>query len=145
MEPEELALVRTNAPGNDICYKVCPVLDETPEGWILVGMGIVTGVGSDRDTTGVWFSPENVLKRWMDKSHKGEKFNHNAIPIGTLAVRTSFGYFPRQALASPEKSKKFIGIIVEKKGAVYVMMQGDKIWHADWQSVRPFDPAIDGE
>ena len=127
MEPEELALVRTNTLGNNICYKVCPVLDETPEGWILVGMG----EGLDKDITGVWFSPENVLKRWMDKSHKGEKFDHNAIPIGTLAVRTSFGYFPRQTLASPEKSKKFIGIIVEKKGARYALMQGDKIWHAD--------------
>jgi hypothetical protein len=134
MEIKDLVLVRTNTTGNNVCFEVCTILEETSNGWILVGE---PGIGYD--PIGSWCSPENVIKRWTEKSGK---FDHNAIPVGSLAVRTYRDYDPRKGQA---ENKKFIGLVVEKKGAKYRLMRGSEIISAPWQSVRPFDPAIDCE
>lgn len=132
-ENREMVLVRTNAPGNNSRYDVLTVIETTPDGWVLAGEV------SEWDVVGVWFSPDNVLKRWTEKSRK---FDHNAIPVGSLAVRVYREYDPRDGQA---KAKKFIGLVVEKKGAKYKIMRGSEIISAPWQSVRPFSPTIDSE
>ena len=132
VENRELVLVRTNTTGNNVRYEIFALLEETPDGWVLGGEPLYESVGT-------WFSPENVLKRWTEKS---DKFDHNAIPVGSLAVYIHRSYDPRVGQANAEK---FIGLVVEKKGAKYKLMRGDKIVSVPWQNVRPFNSEIDGD
>lgn len=132
MEPLEMVLVRTNTTGNNPRFGVFTLLEETPEGWVLASEYGYDGVGT-------WFSPDNVIKRWVEKN---DKFDHNAIPVGSLAVYAHRSYDPRTSQVNAEK---FIGLVVEKKGAKYRLMRGDKIVSFPWQTVRPFSPAIDSE
>jgi len=132
-ESRELVLVRTNTTGNNVRYEVLNVLETTSEGWVLAGEI------SEWDVYGTWFSPDNVLKRWTEKQ---TKFDHNAIPVGSLAVRVYKDYDPRKGQA---ENKKFIGLVIEKKGAKYKLMRGNETISAPWQSVRPFNPEIDGD
>ena len=132
MESREMVLVRTNTTGNNVRYEIFALLEETPDGWVLGGEPLY-------DSVGTWFSPDNVIKRWSEKS---DKFDHNAIPVGSLAVYIHRSYDPRQGQAS---AKKFIGLVVEKKGAKYKLMRGEEIVSAPWQYVRPFSPQLDGD
>ena len=134
MEAQEMVLVRTNTTGNNVRYDVLAALETTPDGWVLAGEP------SEGDVLfGTWFSPENVLKRWTEKQ---AKFDHNSIPLGSLAVRLYREYDPR---AGHAKDMKFIGLVVEKKGAKYKLMRGSETILAPWQSVRPFNPQLDGD
>ena len=128
----EMVLVRTNTTGNNIRFGTFTLLEETPDGWVLASEYGYDGVGT-------WFSPDNVITRWVEKN---DKFDHNAIPVGSLAVRIYRDYDPREGQAS---AKKFIGLVVEKKGAKYKLMRGSEIISAPWQYVRPFNPQLDGE
>ena len=134
MEPVEMVLVRTNTTGNNLRYDVLAALETTPDGWVLAGES-----GQGDAFFGTWFSPDNILKRWSEKS---DKFDHNAIPVGSLAVYIHRSYDPRVGQANAEK---FIGLVVEKKGAKYKLMRGDKIVSVPWQNVRPFNSEIDGD
>jgi hypothetical protein len=127
-----MVLVRTNTTGNNVCYDILAVLETTSDGWVLAGEISEWGVRT-------WFSPDNILNRWTEKQNK---FDHNAIPVGSLAVRLYREYDPREGQA---KAKKFIGLVVEKKGAKYKLMRGSEIITAPWQSVRPFNPELDGD
>lgn len=131
-ESLEMVLVRTNTRGNGVCYSTYTLIEETPDGWVLAGEQYHNGIGT-------WFSPDNIIKRWVEKN---EKFDHNAIPVGSLAVRLYREYDPRVGQA---KDKKFIGLVVEKKGAKYKLMRGSETIMAPWQSVRPFSPELDGD
>ena len=133
-ENHELVLVRTNTTGNNVRFSVCVILEENPDGWILAAENDV-----GYDPIGTWFSPNNIIQRWFEKA---DKFDHNAIPVGSLAVRTYKDYDPRRGQA---ENKKFIGLVIEKKGAKYKLMRGSETISAPWQSVRPFNPEIDGE
>jgi hypothetical protein len=134
MEPVEMVLVRTNTTGNNLRYDVLAALETTPDGWVLAGEA-----NQGDAFFGTWFSPDNILKRWTEKSGK---FDHNAIPLGSLAVRLYREYDPREGKA---KDKKFIGLVVEKRGAKYKLMRGNETISAPWQSVRPFTPELDGD
>jgi len=125
----EIAIVKTATTGRNIREEAVVVLEETPDGWIS-GFPHVASKGVPVESmVGYWYSPSNIVQRNV-MPYGDTKFDYNEIPPGTLVTIC-------------QRSRKFFGLLIERKGAKYVVMLGDEKKKFDWQCVRPFNAAID--